>query len=99
MDPGRPIVRALWVQDGRIRAAGEPDELLAAAGASVRLREWPGSTIVPGLIDSHVHPVSTAMTSMWVDCRSPGCADIGDIVAILRDRLPSTSGWVRGWGF
>jgi predicted amidohydrolase YtcJ len=99
MDPRHPVVRALWVQDGRIRAAGEPEELLRLAGPSARRREWTGSTIVPGLIESHMHPVSTAMTSMWADCRSPGCADIGDILVALRERLASTSGWIRGWGY
>ena len=54
MDPARPRVEALAIVDGRISVAGTRDEALAALPSGAAELELPG-TIVPGLIDSHVH--------------------------------------------
>jgi predicted amidohydrolase YtcJ len=54
MDPARPRVEALAVVDGRISVAGTRDEARAALSAGATELELPG-TVVPGLIDSHVH--------------------------------------------
>src|ERR1700727_2552725 len=54
MDPARPRVEAIGIVDGRVVAAGTRDEALAAVPAGTSELQLPG-TIVPGLIDSHVH--------------------------------------------
>jgi len=54
LDPARPRVGALAVQDGRVVATGSPAEVAAAVPAGTPSRALPG-TVVPGLIDSHVH--------------------------------------------
>jgi predicted amidohydrolase YtcJ len=53
MDPARPRVGAVAIAEGRVVATGTRDEALAAVPGASEL-ELPG-TIVPGLIDSHVH--------------------------------------------
>jgi imidazolonepropionase-like amidohydrolase len=51
---GRMIERpAVLVVDGRIRTVGTQDALAAPAGA--RRIDLPGDTLLPGLIDMHVH--------------------------------------------
>jgi predicted amidohydrolase YtcJ len=54
MDPSRPRVAAVVIVDGRIAATGTIDEARAACPAGTATLELPG-TVVPGLIDSHVH--------------------------------------------
>ncbi|HVW48723.1 MAG TPA: amidohydrolase [Solirubrobacterales bacterium] len=54
MDPGRPRVEALGIVEGRVVAAGTRDEALGSVPAGTPELELPG-TVVPGLIDSHVH--------------------------------------------
>jgi predicted amidohydrolase YtcJ len=54
MDPARPRVEAIGIVDGRVVAAGTRDEALAAVPPGTSELQLPG-TIVPGLIDSHVH--------------------------------------------
>ncbi|MBS1894648.1 MAG: amidohydrolase family protein [Actinobacteria bacterium] len=54
MDPTRPRVAAVGIVDGRIVAAGSRDEALAACPAGTTELTLPG-TVVPGMIDSHVH--------------------------------------------
>lgn len=54
MDPERPRVEAVAIDDGRVLATGSAGEALAACPAGTPTLELPG-TIAPGLIDSHVH--------------------------------------------
>lgn len=98
MDSSRPTARAALVTDGRIRAIGGQEEL-AALAPRAPIRRFDGATVIPGLVESHVHPLSTAMTTMWADCRSPGRADIAAIQHALRRHPVGTGGWIRGWGY
>lgn len=66
MDPGRPRAEAMAVRDGRILAVGSRDEALAALPAGAPLRELPG-TVVPGLIDAHVHTLYAGLELRRVD--------------------------------
>lgn len=73
---GAPPVEnaAIVVEDGTIRAAGPEAELDVPAGA--RVIDAAGGTIMPGLIDAHVHYSQTG----WFDGR-PDALD-------LRERYP-----------
>lgn len=46
--------RALWIADGAIRDVGAPEQVLAAAG-DARVVELGGATLLPGLVNMHVH--------------------------------------------
>jgi imidazolonepropionase-like amidohydrolase len=46
---------AVRVEDGRITAAGRADEVPLPAGGTARVVEYPTGTVLPGLIDAHVH--------------------------------------------
>ncbi len=108
---GRPWVpvEALLMRDGYVVAAGTRAEVAAAA---VRPRRWdlPGATVLPGFVESHVHPVQVGLTEQWVDCRTPPCADIPAVVRTLRagaavdagagvGGAAGADGWLRGWGY
>jgi predicted amidohydrolase YtcJ len=54
LDPDRPRVEALAIADGRVAAAGSRADAAAALPAGTPSRALAG-TVVPGLIDSHVH--------------------------------------------
>lgn len=54
LDGGRPRVEAVGVVGGRVAAAGTLDEARAACPRGTPVLELPG-TVVPGMIDSHVH--------------------------------------------
>lgn len=66
LDPSRPRATALLAENGRIRALGDEREVRAfASGAEVV--DLRGGTVLPGLIDSHVHAGWTGMAEMAVD--------------------------------
>jgi imidazolonepropionase-like amidohydrolase len=56
---------AVLVDGGRIVHAGPAADLPAAAG--VEVREFPGCTLLPGLVDVHVHLVASAGPDLAAD--------------------------------
>src|SRR4051812_2399006 len=46
--------QALAVRDGKIAAIGSTSRMRALAGASTRIIDLGGRTVIPGLIDSHI---------------------------------------------
>ena len=56
---GAPLERgAVLMQGGLIRAVGTEEAVHAPEGAGVEVFDYPDKTIMPGLIDCHVHLVS-----------------------------------------
>ena len=54
--------QALAVRDGKIAAIGSTAEIRALAGASTRVIDLGGRTVIPGLIDSHIHAIRAGLT-------------------------------------
>src|SRR6266545_560165 len=51
------FVSALAIKDGRIHATGDAKTIIACKGPATRVVELNGRTVIPGLIDSHSHPI------------------------------------------
>lgn len=63
MDDSQPLVEAIAVRDGRFVAVGSLDEVVSAVGPDHVVSErFGGKTLVPGLIDQHLHPMLGATT-------------------------------------
>jgi len=100
MDPAKPDAEALAVAGGRVLAAGSTGPVLEAAGTDAQRFDLGGATVVPGLIESHVHPTFFGLSRSWVDCRPPQRASIADIVSELAARVRGDAGeWVQGFGY
>jgi predicted amidohydrolase YtcJ len=54
----QPKASALAVKAGRIYAVGNDDEILALKNANTRLIDADGRRLIPGLEDSHMHPLN-----------------------------------------
>ena len=61
MWPERPIVESMTVANGRILDVGTTQVVGRKTGPRTRQVNLRGSTVVPGLIDSHVHPIQAAL--------------------------------------
>ena len=62
-DDNFSIVEALAIEDGRIVAVGSSAEVMSHAGSNTELTDLDGQTVVPGLIDNHMHFVRA--TKQW----------------------------------
>ncbi len=54
-------VEALAVTDGKIAAVGRSDDIRKLAGPATRAIDLAGRTVIPGLIDSHMHAIRAAL--------------------------------------
>ncbi|WP_035969307.1 amidohydrolase [Bradyrhizobium sp. WSM1417] len=62
LDPASTIAQALAVRDGKIVAIGSNDAMEGLIGPATRRVDAGGRTIIPGLIDSHIHAVRAGLT-------------------------------------
>ncbi len=61
LDATTPAAEALAVRDGKIMAVGKSDDIRKLAGSRTRTVDLGGRTVIPGLIDSHMHAIRAAM--------------------------------------
>src|SRR5688572_21436623 len=68
------IREALAIRDGRIAAVGTSSDIRRLAGPPTRVVDAQGRTIIPGLIDSHIHAIRAAQSFAtevnWIGARS-----------------------------
>jgi predicted amidohydrolase YtcJ len=60
-DAAHPWAQALAVREGRVEAIGSDRDVLARHRAEARIVDLKGRTVLPGLIDSHVHMLFGAL--------------------------------------
>ena len=83
-DPSR--VEALAVRDDRILQAGALADCRAAAGSDREERDLGGSTLLPGFVDAHIHPLMFGQTSTWLNVGPERAASMEAMVALLARR-------------
>lgn len=55
MDPDRPRVEAVAIEGNRILALGSADEIAGHAGPQTRRIDAQGATVLPGMVEAHLH--------------------------------------------
>lgn len=78
------IARAMAVRGNKILAVGDTDEAAAAAGKNARTIDLQGRTVLPGLIDSHLHPIMAA--DYEFDHTVPEIETIDELLVFFRHR-------------
>jgi predicted amidohydrolase YtcJ len=74
VDARSSVQEALAIRDGRILAVGGNAEVRKLAAKSTRVIDVGGRTVIPGLIDSHLHAIRAALSFTtevnWIGARS-----------------------------
>src|SRR5438128_3117158 len=84
VDPKFSIREGLAIKDGRIFRVGTSQEVLQTRGPRTKLLDLQGKTVLPGLIDSHVHPTGACMTEF--DHPIPAMETIQDVLDHIQSR-------------
>jgi predicted amidohydrolase YtcJ len=96
LDDDRPGATALAWRDGELVAVGDDAEVRPHIGPRTLVLDGRGLTVLPGLVDSHIHPFLGTLNTRGVDLRSAATLDdVRERLAVERARCgPDT--WVLG---
>lgn len=101
VDPQYSIREALAVRDGKILALGNTAAIRKLAGPRTRVIDLQGRTVIPGLIDSHLHAIRAALSFStevnWIGASSLAEA-LGRIHEAARTKTPGSWLIVAGGG-
>src|SRR5687768_782430 len=84
VDTNFTIHEAIAVLENRIRKVGSSAAILELKEAATEIIDLKGAMVLPGLIDSHVHPVSAAMIEF--DHPIPEMESIEDVLRYFAER-------------
>ena len=84
----RPVVEAVAIRGDRFLAAGTTADVRKLAGPSTRQVDLRGRTVLPGLQDSHTHPIAAALSEQ--DGPVPVMRSIPEILAYIRKLVAVT---------
>jgi len=80
---------AVAISNGKIAAIGTSSEIRALAGPVTRIIDLGGRTVIPGLIDSHIHAIRAGLTYttevQWFGVRS-----LAEALDRIRDKARTT---------
>lgn len=94
MDPAQPQASALAMRDGKIAFVGDNESAQKWIGEKTRVVRAAGATVLPGLIDTHIHLMSGALS---LDSCTFADAQLAlpEVAAIIRECVARTPG--EGW--
>jgi predicted amidohydrolase YtcJ len=101
LDERRPLATAAAIKDGRFVAVGSDADVMAYQGEKTRVIDVGGRTVIPGLNDSHMHPIRGGL-NYNLELRWDGVPSLADALRMLREQAQRTPPpqWVRvvgGW--
>jgi predicted amidohydrolase YtcJ len=103
VDPGFSIAQAVAVKDGKIVAVGTNEEIKTITGKETKVINLQGSTMLPGINDTHCHISDWALTRppFMLDIRFPTVKSIADIVKMVAEKVNKVKpgGWILGEGW
>jgi predicted amidohydrolase YtcJ len=83
LDAASSVNEALAIEAGRIAATGSTEAMRRLAGPATQIIDLGGRTVIPGLIDSHIHAIRAGFRYA-TEVHWDGAASIGEAMERLR---------------
>jgi predicted amidohydrolase YtcJ len=104
LDRKQPIAQAFAVQGGKFAAVGTHATVSGMIGPNTRVIDLQGRTVIPGLIDAHVHPRPIFdENSRWysIEAGPDKTKSIDDLIKAVRRKAKITpkGQWITGFGY
>ena len=101
MNKSQPFAEAVSIRTGTFSSVGSVTEVMRDKGPRTQLIDVKGRTVIPGLIDSHTHPIRGGL-NYNLELRWDGVPSLADALSLLREQARRTPPphWVRvigGW--
>jgi predicted amidohydrolase YtcJ len=95
------FVEAIALSGGKVTAIGGNEEILRLCSPSTRVIDGRGRTVIPGLNDSHMHPIRGGL-NYNLELRWDGVPSLVDALRMRKEQAARTPApqWVRvigGW--
>ncbi len=85
VDPTFSVQQAVAIRDEKILAVGSTSKIKVLAGPQTKVIDLKGRTVIPGLIDSHIHFLRAGFT--WrQEVRLDGVRSVEEILRLIRER-------------
>jgi predicted amidohydrolase YtcJ len=99
MDPTRPNAQAIAIQGDRIAWVGSNEEARRLFAGAARVVDLHGATVLPGLIDAHVHLLEFGKSLLRLNLKD--VSDETEAVARVKQRVATAAPneWILGWGW
>src|SRR2546425_2868796 len=100
-DARRSFAAAVAIREGRFVAVGTDADIMTYRGDTTQMIDVGGRTVIPGLNDSHIHPIRGGL-NYNMELRWDGVPSLADALRMLREQAQKTPPpqWVRvvgGW--
>jgi predicted amidohydrolase YtcJ len=100
-DARRSFASAIAIREGRFVAVGTDADIMPYRGDTTQMIDVGGRTVIPGLNDSHIHPIRGGL-NYNMELRWDGVPSLADALRMLREQAQKTPPpqWVRvvgGW--
>src|SRR5215470_15288481 len=100
-DERRSMASAAAIKDGHFVAAGSDQDVMPYRGEHSKVIDLKGRTVIPGLNDSHTHPIRGGL-NYNMELRWDGVPSLADALRMLKEQARRTPApqWVRvvgGW--
>jgi predicted amidohydrolase YtcJ len=99
MNPNQPTAQALAINKNKIVKVGTNKQIGQLINEKTKVLNFEGKTVVPGLIDTHIHVADFGRCLMWLDLTS--AQSMGELQSMLEEKARQTpvGKWIvgRGW--
>lgn len=95
------VVEAIAIKGEKIIAVGSTEEILRLKDDHTETVDLDGRTLMPGLIDAHLHISSYGTNHLSVSCKADHIVSIEDLLVDLKKQIEKTpkGKWIRAWGY
>ncbi|HKM99022.1 MAG TPA: amidohydrolase family protein, partial [Candidatus Binataceae bacterium] len=95
------FVEAIAISEGKITGTGTDEAIMRHRGPETKVIDCGGQTVIPGLNDSHMHPIRGGL-NYNMELRWDGVPSLADALRMLKEQAARTPApqWVRvvgGW--
>jgi predicted amidohydrolase YtcJ len=84
-----PLAEAMAISGGQIIGIGSLAQVEGLANASTKIVK-PEGTVIPGLIEPHMHIWTSLLNLTWTDVSHDACATFDDVVSTIKETARKT---------
>jgi predicted amidohydrolase YtcJ len=99
MNPNQPTAEAIAITRNKITKVGKTEEIQSLIGENTLVMDLKGKTVIPGLIDTHIHVADYGRCLMWLDLSA--VKSLAELQQLVKEKAKQTLAgkWIIGQGW